>query len=94
MKLMRKIKKVDVLVLDDFLMKPMNDDARHDFLEIMEDRYDKGSIVLTSQYPIVEWHILIGAPTIADAILDRIVHNSHRITLDGESMRKSRSIIS
>lgn len=89
MKLLRKLKKPDLLVVDDFLLKPITeDDDKHDFLEIIEDRYDKGSTILTSQYPILEWHKLIGTPTLADAILDRIVHRSHKIILKGESMRK------
>jgi DNA replication protein DnaC len=81
----------DVLVLDDFAMAPMKDIERRDFLEICDDRYQSRSIILTSQVPIDHWHEQIGDPTIADSILDRLVHNAHRIELDGESMRKGRA---
>ena len=80
----------DVLVLDDFAMAPMKDIERRDFLEICDDRYQSRSMVLTSQVPTEHWHEQIGDPTIADSILDRLVHNAHRIELDGESMRKGR----
>ena len=62
-----------------------------DLLEIVEDRYDKGSLIITSQVPVDRWHDLIGVPTLADAILDRVVHNAYRIELSGESLRKRRS---
>ena len=91
-KLLNKLKKTNPLVIDDLPLYPLEDTERRDFLEIMEDRYDFSSTVLTSQYPTSEWHTLIGGPTVADAILDRIVHNSHRIALKGEeSMRKVKS---
>ena len=79
-----------MLVLDDFAMAPMKDVERRDFLEICDDRYQSRSMILTSQVPTEHWHEQIGDPTIADSILDRLVHNSHRIALDGESMRKGR----
>ena len=86
-----KISRIDVLVLDDFAMAPMKDAERRDFLEICDDRYQSRSMILTSQVPITHWHEQIGDPTIADSILDRLVHNAHRIELDGESMRKNRN---
>jgi DNA replication protein DnaC len=85
-----KISRIDVLVLDDFAMAPMKDVERRDFLEICDDRYQNRSMILTSQMPITHWHEQIGDPTIADSILDRVVHHAHRIELDGESMRKNR----
>jgi len=91
-KLLSRIAKIDLLVIDDW-MDPLTDTERRDFREIMEDRHDLKSMVITSQYPVSKWHALIGEPTNADAILDRIVHNAHRITLKGESLRKTRSTL-
>ena len=71
-------------------MAPMKDLECRDFLEICDDRYQSRSMILTSQVPTEHWHEQIGDPTIADSILDRLVHNAHRIELDGESMRKGR----
>jgi DNA replication protein DnaC len=71
-------------------MAPLKDSERRDFLEICDDRYQRRSIILTSQMPIAHWHEQIGDPTIADSILDRLVHNAFRIELSGESMRKKR----
>jgi DNA replication protein DnaC len=71
-------------------MAPMKDIERRDFLEICDDRYQGRSMILTSQVPTDHWHEQIGDPTIADSILDRLVHNAYRIELDGESMRKGR----
>jgi DNA replication protein DnaC len=82
---------VDVLILDDFGLQPLDAQARHDLLEIIEERYGRRSTVITSQPPVDRWHELIGDPTYADAILDRIVHNAHRIDLDGETIRKTRA---
>jgi len=67
----------------------MTTDQRRDLLEIMEDRHGRGSTVITSQLPVDHWHEIIGDPTIADVILDRLVHNAHRLNLKGESMRKA-----
>jgi DNA replication protein DnaC len=86
--LLVRLSRIDVLVLDDFAMAPMKDSERRDFLEICDDRYQRRSTILTSQVPMAHWHEQIGDPTIADSILDRLVHNSHRIELKGESMRK------
>ena len=85
-----KLARVDVLVLDDFAMAPLKDAERRDFLEICDDRYQRRSMILTSQMPVAHWHEQIGDPTVADSILDRLIHNSYRIELAGESMRKKR----
>jgi DNA replication protein DnaC len=90
-KLLNRMAKIDLLVIDDWVMEPLTDTERRDFLEIMEDRHGLKSTVITSQYPVTKWHERIGEPTTADAILDRIVHNAHRIPLKGESMRKTKS---
>ena len=83
-----KIEKLDLLILDDFGMKPMDNNQRLMLLEIIEDRHGKKSTIITSQIPVNKWHAVIAEPTVADAILDRLVHSSHRIELEGESMRK------
>src|SRR3954452_4176283 len=85
-----RLSRIDILLLDDFAMAPLKDSERRDFLEICDDRYQRRSIILTSQMPIAHWHEQIGDPTIADSILDRLVHNAFRIELSGESMRKKR----
>jgi DNA replication protein DnaC len=89
-RLLVKFARIDVLLLDDFAMAPLKDSERRDFLEICDDRYQRRSLILTSQVPIAHWHEQIGDPSIADSILDRIVHNAHRLELQGESMRKKR----
>jgi len=83
--------RADVLIVDDWAMAPLSDTERRGFLEICDDRYQTRSTVLTSQLPVSSWHAQIGDPTIADSILDRLVHNAHRIELQGESMRKKRT---
>jgi DNA replication protein DnaC len=85
-----KLSRIDVLVLDDFAMATLKEAERRDFLEICDDRYQRRSMILTSQMPLAHWHEQIGDPTVADSILDRIVHNAHRIELNGESIRKKR----
>jgi DNA replication protein DnaC len=87
-----RIAKVGVLVLDDFLLAPMSDVERRDLLEVLEDRYDHCSTVITSQLPTKSWHQAIGDATIADAICDRLVHNAHVVALRGGSMRKKKAI--
>jgi DNA replication protein DnaC len=87
--LLLKLSRVDVLVLDDFAMAPLKDQERRDFLEICDDRYQRRSTILTSQLPVAHWHEQIGDPTIADSIMDRLVHNAYRIELSGESIRKT-----
>lgn len=91
--LLQKIAKTDLLVIDDWGLAPLDALERRDLLEIMEDRHGLRSTLITSQFPVAAWHDLIGEPTFADAILDRIVHNAHKITLDGESMRKTKSTL-
>lgn len=87
---MLKIEKQDLVILDDFGLQPIDSQSRMIFLEMMEDRYDRRSTIVTSQLPVSAWHEVINEKTIADAILDRLVHSSHRIDLKGESMRKNR----
>ncbi len=82
--------RVDVLVIDDWVMAPLSEPERLDFWEISEDRYQVRSTILTSQLPVSCWHEQIGDPILADGILDRLVHNAHRIEMRGESMRKNR----
>jgi DNA replication protein DnaC len=89
-KRMSELAKTDVLILDDFGLTPFADEQRRDLLEILDDRHDKRSTIITSQVPIKCWHETIGNETLADAILDRVVHNAHRIEIKGESMRKIR----
>ncbi len=88
LKMMKGLSRIDVLILDDWGIAKLTDEQRKEFLEVMEDRYELKSTIITSQIPVKNWHDVIGDSTIADAILDRIVHNSYRIELDGESMRK------
>ena len=83
-----RIQKQDVIVIDDFGLPTFDADSRMALLEIMEDRHGIKSTIIASQFPIKNWHDIIGEPTIADAICDRIIHNAHRIELKGESMRK------
>jgi DNA replication protein DnaC len=89
-KLMLSYAKTDLLVLDDWGLTQMTDPQRRDLLELMEDRYGLKSTIITSQLPVTAWHEAIGDPTLADAILDRIVHNAHKINMKGESMRKTK----
>ena len=87
-RLFRALTKANLLILDDWGPERLNADQRRDLMKIVEDRYQNAAIVITSQLPLSKWHEIIGEPTFADAILDRIVHNAHRIDLDGPSMRK------
>jgi DNA replication protein DnaC len=87
----RQIAKVDLLILDDFGLAPLTEQTRRDLLEVLDDRYDKKSTLITSQLPVEQWHAYLGDPTLADAILDRLVHNSYRLNLTGESMRKRKT---
>ena len=77
-------------LLDDWGLEPLDAHARHDLLEILEERYGRRSTIVTSQLPVEDWHTVIGDPTYADAILDRLVHNAHRLNLTGDSLRKTR----
>ena len=90
-KLFRTLVKADLLILDDWGPDRLNASQRRDLMEIIEDRYGRGSTLITSQLPVEAWHDVIGEPTFADAILDRIVHNAYRLALDGPSMRKVRA---
>lgn len=90
-RLLLRLSRIDILVLDDFAMAPLKDSERRDFLELCDDRYQRRSIILTSQVPLAHWHEQIGDPTLADSILDRLVHNAYRLELSGESMRKKRN---
>jgi DNA replication protein DnaC len=92
-KIMRKLSRARVLVLDDFGLAPLAHAERRDLLEVIEDRHGLFSTVVATQLPINAWHDNIKDPTIADAILDRLIHNAHKITLKGESMRKIRSLL-
>jgi DNA replication protein DnaC len=87
-RLFRMLTKVDLLLLDDFGPDRLSPTQRRDLMEIVEDRHGRKSILITSQLPVATWHEVIGEPTFADAILDRIVHNAYRLELDGPSMRK------
>jgi DNA replication protein DnaC len=87
-RLVDKLARVQLLILDDWGTHSLNDQQRLDLLEIFEERYRRKSTLITAQLPVAQWHAMIGEPTIADAILDRIVHNAHRISLEGESLRK------
>ena len=87
-RLFRALTRVELLILDDWGLDRLNADQRRDMLEIIEDRHATAATLITSQLPVSSWHEVIGEPTFADAILDRIVHNSYRLELDGESLRK------
>jgi len=91
-KVLKALARTDLLILDDWGPEKLNDEQRRDLLEIVEDRYEKRSTIVTSQVPVEHWYDMIGNPTIADAVLDRLVHNAYRIELSGESMRKQRSV--
>jgi len=90
MKTLSRLAKVHLLIIDDFLLNPLGELERRDLLEIVEDRYQTGSTIITSQCPINDWHPNIGDPTLADAICDRLFHNTFKIDLRGESMRKGK----
>jgi DNA replication protein DnaC len=90
-RLMRALGGVKLLILDDWGLEPLGAEQRRDLLEIVEDRYGRGATLVTSQVPVDRWHDLIGDPTLADAILDRIVHNAHRIQLRGDSLRRKKA---
>jgi DNA replication protein DnaC len=90
-KLLDRLSRLDLLIVDDWAMAPLTEPERRDFLEICDGRYQVHSTLLTSQLPVASWHPQIGDPTVADSILDRLVHNAHRIELKGESMRKKRN---
>jgi DNA replication protein DnaC len=90
-RLFRALGGVQLLILDDWGLEPLDAQARHDLLEIVEERYGRRSTIITSQLPVDSWHHVIGDPTYADAILDRLVHNAQRLNLSGDSLRRTRS---
>ncbi len=89
-RILRTLSRVELLILDDWGLDPLDAGARHDLLEFLEERHGRRSTLITSQIPVDKWHDLIGDPTYADAILDRLVHNAHRLNLSGDSLRKKR----
>jgi len=92
-KIMNQVVKCEVLVLDDLLISPLSREEQKELLEIVEDRYDRKATVVTSQLPIKAWHDSMQDPTLADAILDRLVHNAYKVELKGESMRRKRTTL-
>lgn len=90
-KLMKDLAKTDLLVLDDWGLNPLKGEQLRDLLEVLEDRHGLRATLVTSQLPVEGWHDYLGDPTLADAILDRLIHNAHRIPLEGESMRKQKA---
>lgn len=89
-KVLAKLAKADVLILDDLGLGPLRDAQRNDLIEVLDDRYDVRSTIITSQLPVAKWHTYIGEPTAADAILDRVVHNAYKVSLKGPSGRKEK----
>ena len=87
-RLLATLERTRLLIIDDWGPEPLTAEQRRDLLEIVDDRYDKGSLLITSQVPVCRWHDVVGDLTIADAILDRVVHRAHRLELKGGSMRK------
>ena len=92
-KVMASLSRMDLLILDNWGLAQLTDEHRRDVLEVLEDRYGRRSTLVTSQLPLAHWHEAIGNPTLADAILDRLIHNAHKIQLKGDSMRKKRSAL-
>lgn len=90
-RLLKSLGRVELLVLDDWGLAPLGPEARRDLLEIVDDRHQRAATLITSQLPVDRWHDMIGDPTLADAILDRVVHNAHRIELRGDSLRRRAS---
>lgn len=91
LKVMTDLAKTDLLILDDWGLNPLKNEQKRDLLEVLEDRHGRRSTLVTSQLPVESWHEYLEDPTLADAILDRLIHNAHRIPLRGESMRKKNS---
>lgn len=90
-RLLAAIERTRLLIIDDWGPEPLTAEQRRDLLEIVDDRYDKGSLLITSQVPVSRWHEIIGDMTLGDAILDRVVHRAHRLELKGASLRKRRA---
>ena len=91
-RLRAQLARVDVIILDDWLMAPIDAGSAREILELVDDRAGRNSLILTSQHPVSVWHDRIGEPTVADAMLDRIVHSAHRVEIRGESIRKRRGM--
>ena len=87
-RLLKSLARVELLILDDWGLAPLTSQQGRDLLEIVDDRHGRGSTIVTSQLPVDHWHEVIVDPTIADAVLDRLVHTAHRLALDGETLRK------
>ena len=92
LKELAKIERQHILLIDDFGIQPLDAQSRSALMEIIEDRHGKSSTIITSQVPVSKWHEIIGEQTIADAILDRIVHDAHRIEMKGDSLRKKKHV--
>jgi DNA replication protein DnaC len=92
-KILKNFAKANLLLFDDWGLSQMTDENRHDLLEILEDRHSINSTLVTSQFPVDKWHDLIGDPTLADAILDRLIHSAYKIDLKGDSMRKKKTVL-
>ena len=92
-KLIHQLARTQLLILDDWGLEPLNTAQRHDLMHIMDDRYHSASTLIASQLPVDQWYATIGDNTLADAILDRLIHHAHRLTLKGESMRKKQPAI-
>ena len=88
---LKEVTKCDLLLIDDFGINPLSPENQRDLLEVIEERYDKKSTIITSQRPLEHWHESIGDKTLADAILDRLIHNAYKVSLQGESYRKFRA---
>jgi len=91
-RMLAAIERTRLLIIDDWGPEPLTAEQRRDLLEIVDDRYDKGSLLITSQVPIPRWHEVIGDMTLGDAILDRVLHRAHRLELKGASLRKRRTV--
>jgi DNA replication protein DnaC len=89
---LRSLAKADLLLIDDFAIAPLSDQNKRDLLEILDDRYDKSATIITSQLDVKQWHAYLDDPTLADAILDRVVHNAYHLDLGGESLRKLKAL--
>lgn len=89
---LRALARADLLLIDDFALAPLSDQGKRDLLEILDDRYDKSATIITSQLDVKQWHAFLDDPTLADAILDRLVHNAYHLNLSGESIRKLKGI--
>jgi len=91
LKELSRIERQHLIIFDDFGLQPLDNQNRMTLLEIIEDRHGKGSVIITSQLPVSGWYDIIGEKTVADAVLDRLVHDAHRLELMGESLRKTRN---